>query len=165
MEVAARAFDAVAPARIKRAGQPVNGVVGNGQRVVHVFGSDEGQHGAEDLFLCDAGLRIHVGDNGGLDEVTFVGQPVAFAAYNDAALLFADLNVFTDLFERTTARNRAGEVADVFDIADGQLFGAFGDFAEHFVVDRIHHDRARAGRTLLARKAEGRHDDAFGRGV
>src|SRR5215213_5586181 len=119
MEVAPSAFQAVAFGGIERASQPVDRVIGNVQSLVHIFGFDDGQHRTEDFFLRDAGFRINVSDDGGLDEEAFAGHRVAFAANDGAAFLFANFDVVADLLERALARYRAGEVADVFDIADG----------------------------------------------
>jgi hypothetical protein len=42
-EFALRALDALAVARIERASQPVDRVVGDGERVVNVFSFDDGE--------------------------------------------------------------------------------------------------------------------------
>src|SRR5262249_31183589 len=160
VEFAFRAFDALAVARIERAGQTVDRVVGDLERVVNVFGFDDGEHGTEDLFLREARFRIDIGDDSRRNEPAFAGQFVAPAPRDYAAILLADLDVLVDLFVSAPARNRPGEIIHVFDRADSKFAYALGDFGHDLIVDRINDHRARAGRAFLARISEGRSDDA-----
>src|SRR5262249_47279979 len=113
VEIPFRALDPPTFPRIESAGQTVNRVVGDRERVVDVFGFDQGEDRAEDLLLGDAGLRGDVRDYGGLDEPPLVGQLVPVAADNDAAFLPADFNVPTDFFEGALARHRARVIVQV----------------------------------------------------
>src|SRR5215510_12198386 len=85
VEFTLRALDALAVARVERAGQAVDRVVGDGQRFVDVFGLNDGEHRPEDLFLSDTGFRIDVGDDRRRDKPTFAGQIVPSAPGDYAA--------------------------------------------------------------------------------
>src|SRR5215510_16612638 len=162
VEFALRALDALAVARIERAGQAVDRIVGDGQRFVDVFGLNDCENRPEDLFLSDAGHRIDVGDDRRRDEPTFAGHTVPPASGDDAAFLLADFDVLADLFVSAFTRNRAGEIIHVFDRADSEFAYALGDFGDHLIVDRRDDHGARAGRTFLARIPKGRSDNAGG---
>ena len=53
--------------RVDGAGETVFGVVGDGESVGEVGRAQDGEEGAEDLFLSEAGGRGDVGKDGGLD--------------------------------------------------------------------------------------------------
>src|SRR5436305_7334161 len=69
VELAARALQLLAVVRVDGSGQAVLRAVGNPQRLVEVARADAGQDGAEDFLLLDAVARLHVGEDGRLDEV------------------------------------------------------------------------------------------------
>src|SRR5262249_6546316 len=146
VEFAFRALDAFAIAGIEGAGQTVVGVVGDRERVVNVFGFDDGDHRSEDLFLGDAGFRVNVGYDRWRNEPAFAGQIMPSAPGDDAAFLLADLYVLVDLLVGLLARNRTGEIVHVFDRADGEFASALGDFSQDLIVDRIDDHGARTGR-------------------
>src|SRR5262245_36493413 len=162
VELALRAFDALAVARIERAGQAVDRVVGYGQRFVDVLGLNDGEHRPEDLFLRDVGFRVNVGDDGRRNEPAFAGEFVSPATGDDAAFLLSDSGVLVNLFLSAVTRNRAGELIHVLDLPDSEFAYALGDFGDQLIVDRRDDHGARAGRTFLARIPKGRSDNAGG---
>ena len=78
-------------------GEAVLGVVGDGEGVGEVGGFDDGEDGAEDLFLRDAGGGGDVGEDGGL-RCSSRGSGVfdGLAACEEAAFLLADFDVVED---------------------------------------------------------------------
>ena len=83
--------------RIECAGEAVLGVVGDGEGVVEAGGFDHGQHGAEDLFLRNAGGGGDVGDDGGGDVEAAFGGFDGVAAAEQTAFGLADFDVVEDL--------------------------------------------------------------------
>ena len=70
-----------------RAGQPVDRVVGDGDRLLLGVVGDDGEDGAEDLLLGDGVVGLHVGDDGRLHEVA--GAVGGAAAGDEPAALLA----------------------------------------------------------------------------
>src|SRR5262249_38665189 len=73
--------DASAVAREERTGQPVLGVVGDGERVIVVFRADKRQHWAEDFLLGNARCRRDIGDDRGRDEIALAVDPFTAERY------------------------------------------------------------------------------------
>ena len=78
--------------RMHRGGQTVRRRVADADGIFFGFELRDGADGAEDLFLHDLHVFADVGEDGGLDEVTFFA--VAFAADFDlGAFFFAGVDV------------------------------------------------------------------------
>src|SRR5215831_11393730 len=109
---------------VKRAGQPILGVIGDMQGIVEVFGFDYCQHGSEDLFLGDARMGVYVSDYGWFDEVAWA---MMTATGNDAAFFFADLDVVGDLLHGVLINDRPHVGFWLGDIAECQAFRLLDD--------------------------------------
>ena len=78
------------------AGQPVDGVVGDADRVVFGVVRQNGKHWSENFFLRDGHLGLHIREDGRLDIIALVetcGTPAAH--YNSRAFLltFGDVSL------------------------------------------------------------------------
>src|SRR5437773_421368 len=90
VELAPRLLEIRAAAGERRAREAVLGRVDDRQAVVEVLASQERQDGAEDLLAVDARRRLHVADDGRLDEPALLRS--ALAAGEELGLLLADLD-------------------------------------------------------------------------
>ena len=93
VELVAGAVELLAGAGVDGAGEAVLGVVGDGEGVVEAVGLDDGEDGAEDLFLREAGGGSDVGEDGGGDVEAAVRCVDGGAAGEQAAFGFADVDV------------------------------------------------------------------------
>ena len=163
-ELALGPFDLLGIPGVDRSGQSVLGAVGDPQRLVVALGRDDREHRAEDLLLGDGGVGPHVGDHGGLDEVTLLAGHRA-AAGDQAPFLLAGLDVGRDLVARRGVHHRAHGDAGLLGLADRDLGDQRLQLLDEGFVDLLAHHRARAGGALLPLESErgGRH--ALGSGV
>src|SRR5579859_2220066 len=141
---------------IERPGQAIFGIVSDIERVIEISGFDDGQHGPKDFLLGDASVRVHIGENGWLNEVA---RTAMFAANSQAALVFADLDILKNFLHCILINNRTHIGGWLRDITHCQAFRLLDDLLQDLIVDLIHDNSARAGGTLLALEAEGRGDD------
>src|ERR1019366_6446089 len=119
------------------------------------------QHRAENLFLKDARLGLHVRDYRGRDEVAFAWDRRSPDHYATFAL--AGFDVFEDGLARARADHRAHVVGGIIRRPDREFSGSLLNFGQELVVDFGIHDRARTSRALLALIAERRSDYSVGR--
>ena len=69
---------------------------------------------------------------------------------NRAALLFADFKILHDLLHRTLVNQWTKSGPGIFGHPHVDAARRFDQALDKAVMDRIHHDQARAGRALLA---------------
>src|SRR4029453_4474794 len=116
-------------------GEPVLGVVRQGEGFFIVFERGDGHDGAEDFLLEDPRVRRDVGKDGGCDVVPGGEALGAAAAGEEAAFCFADLDVAHDLF----AVGRVNEGTDFRGWVAGEAYDdvlrAFGKAGDEDVVD------------------------------
>src|SRR4026209_1163838 len=79
-----------------RAVQAVVRLVRNADRILLVLDRDQAQDGTEDLFLRDAALVLHAGEERGLDEVAAPQMPGSVAAGDEIGRAAAVLDVHLD---------------------------------------------------------------------
>lgn len=144
------------------------GGVRHAKGVGGVVGLHDGKDGAKNLFGGEGVAFLDVGEDGGFDEVALVvsaaGETVA-AAEGFAVFLAGDGDVLEVGFELTFVDGGADVDAGFHAVADFQLFGAFDEGGDEFVVDGGFDDGAAGGRALLAGGEEGRIDDVFDGGI
>src|SRR5579885_1293060 len=129
------------------------------ERLIEILRFRDRQHGPKDFFLKNAGARRDIGNDGRLDEVA-----VAFnrsAATHQPAFGPAYLDVVENRTLRAFIDHRAHVAAGIVRRPHHDLRHALLQLFEKLVVNRLIHDRARAGRAFLPLIAVGGNDHAF----
>ncbi len=124
------------------------------------MGADEGQDRSKDLLLGNSSARADVGEDGGGDEVALAIQ--LFAAQHQFAFAFADRDVIEHLALGARVDQRADLSVRLDRVADAQRPRTLDHLRQDWLVDRVHNDRAGAGRAFLALVAEGAGHDPIG---
>src|SRR5690606_19113139 len=132
--------------------QAVLGVVGDGDGFRLGLEFVDGEHGAKNFQLGDLAVRIHIGNDGGLDIVA-LGQfaAAAFAPKGDAAGVFVPHPV--DHAHHPVAGGGVDQGAHHHTLVKGAAylvaFGNGNDPRQHFVVDIfVHQQPGGQGATL-----------------
>src|ERR1019366_1899160 len=132
-------------------------------RVREVACLGDAENGPEDLLSEDARRRLHVVENGRLNEVA--GSAAPRPAGPELRLAPPRLDVVRHGLELALGGDGAHEVLSVPRRPDGEPRGAGDDRVDEALVKTLVHDGARAGRALLALETEGRGNDLRDREV
>lgn len=125
------------------AGEAVLAIVGEFEGVFEVARGGDGEDGAEDFLLEDAGGGGDIGDDGGLKEVAVAWRGAA--AGDEAAFLLADFDVFEDGFAGAFVDDGAHVIGGVLGGSDAEGLGEIDDAVEDGAVDLLVEDEAGAG--------------------
>src|SRR5207245_1513279 len=128
--------------------EAVGRAVGDAERFGFIFELDDAHHGPEDFFLRDAHLVLDVGKHGGADEIAAVADALA-ARRQPRAFLAADIHVIEDALHLLLGDDRPHRRGAIGGIADADGPGALRQPLDHFVIDLLVGQHARAGRADL----------------
>ncbi len=121
-------------------------------RVVKIFGFDDGQYWPKDFFLGNTRMGVYIGDDGWLDEVA---RALMSTASDDAPLVLADFDVLGDFLMSVFVDDWSHIGGWLGDIAHRQLFGFLDNLLQDGIVDRFDNDSTRTSRAFLTLEAEG----------
>ncbi len=136
------------------------GGVGALDQLVRILERDRRDHRAEDLFLRDAHVVLHIGKHRRLHEIALRERALGEAAAAGkcrGALLLSDVEIAGDAVHLLLRHQRPDLGVGIEAVADLQLLAELGDAADEFVIDLLLDEQARAGAADLPRIGEHGH--------
>src|SRR5258706_7963645 len=139
--------------RVEGRGQAITHAIRNLDRFIQRVCRNHRSHWTKDLFLRDAHVGSHIGEDSRLDEeaarVFAFGQMMPSASEGGAVFMLADVDIAHDFVNGFRVYHRAYFDFWIGPVADAQSFGSRYQFLREFTIDFLVHDQTRRSGAAL----------------